>query len=772
MSILNEKELDKEKTFSITINIEKSKIQKRYIIEGIQIYFPFDAYEPQIQYMTKVIKTLNNGGNSNISALESPTGTGKTLCLLCSVLGWMEQKNYPVENIYYCTRTVSQINNVLKEFQRTCYEIHNSFLTSRKYACLNFDKETKSKDDPSFLAEICKEAIKYKKEIKCRYYRDKEIFEHYSYDKLTDIEDLFEEGKNNCFCPYFYNIRKTKEYANLTFMSYHYILNPFIREKLNILKPNAIVILDEAHNICNIFESLFSRKLDRNSIENLEIGLQYYLDILTQNQKEEFNRINDEINKIKKLFNKVEKTEEFMKEKQNKINKNKEAEPIIYLCSYEEFTNLFFKNFCSITYRNTIDNINELIFNIIEKKGFNTTDERVIKFKKINKILRKMYSFLHLLEAIVPDEIPSFRFMLSFDNKKEISFDIYCVDASSGMKSFMKFKPYSIILTSGTLSINLLENLLQIKFYETLNNSHVINDEQFLMNVIVGDRSKNFRFNFNNRKNEEQIITLGNKIKNISKTVKKGGILVFFQSYEYLEKCYNSWSQTKIISKLENYKFVIFDIKSQSKDIENQIKEAKSKKNMILFTVYRGKHSEGINFKADEARMVICVGIPYPNISDLKVRLKWNFLEQRYLKDKNGYSSREWYKEEAFNAVNQALGRLIRDKDDYGIMICFGTEFMDNLLFSKWIIPNIESIRMKEDNGEYYKSLENYLIKMKKYDKIQDINDKDEYLYEKCNQGESEEEDVDDDNLEEKLEIYYEDDSSFIRDFIENENDI
>ena len=99
MSILNEKELDKEKTFSITVNIEKSKIQKRYIIEGIQIYFPFDAYEPQIQYMTKVIKTLNNGGNSNISALESPTGTGKTLCLLCSVLGWMEQKNYPVENI-------------------------------------------------------------------------------------------------------------------------------------------------------------------------------------------------------------------------------------------------------------------------------------------------------------------------------------------------------------------------------------------------------------------------------------------------------------------------------------------------------------------------------------------------------------------------------------------------------------------------------------------------------------------------------------------------
>ena len=190
---------------------------------------------------------------------------------------------------------------------------------------------------------------------------------------------------------------------------------------------------------------------------------------------------------------------------------------------------------------------------------------------------------------------------------------------------------------------------------------------------------------------------------------------------------------------------------------------------MLLFTVYRGKNSEGINFKDDEARMIICVGIPYPNITDLKVRLKWNFLEEKYLEDKSGYSSREWYREEAFNAVNQALGRLIRDKDDYGIMICFGTEFREKSLFPKWIEPNIESIRMKEDNGEYYKGLEDYLIKMKKYDKVQDIINIDESLYEQCEHEESEEDD--DDDLEEKVEVYYEDDSSYKRDFIEEEID-
>ena len=188
-----------------------------------------------------------------------------------------------------------------------------------------------------------------------------------------------------------------------------------------------------------------------------------------------------------------------------------------------------------------------------------------------------MFSFLRLLESIKPDDIQSFRFILSLDIKNEISFFIYCIDASFGMKNFMKIMPYSVILTSGTLSISLLENLFQIKFCETLNNSHVINNDQFLMNIIVGDRSKTYRFNFNNRKNEEQIITLGNKIKNLSKTVKKGGILVFFQSYEYLEKCFNYWSKKKIISKLEQIKFVIFDIKSQNEDIEKKNKKSKKK---------------------------------------------------------------------------------------------------------------------------------------------------------------------------------------------------
>ena len=59
--------------------------------------------------MRAVIKSLNNSYNA---ILESPTGTGKTLCLICAVLSWFilyKNKNNKKINVIYCSRTHSQL---------------------------------------------------------------------------------------------------------------------------------------------------------------------------------------------------------------------------------------------------------------------------------------------------------------------------------------------------------------------------------------------------------------------------------------------------------------------------------------------------------------------------------------------------------------------------------------------------------------------------------------------------------------------------------------
>ncbi|XP_057504686.1 uncharacterized protein LOC130788146 [Actinidia eriantha] len=48
--------------------------------------FPFKPYSIQIDFMTALYQSLDRGG---ISMLESPTGTGKTLSIICSALQWL-----------------------------------------------------------------------------------------------------------------------------------------------------------------------------------------------------------------------------------------------------------------------------------------------------------------------------------------------------------------------------------------------------------------------------------------------------------------------------------------------------------------------------------------------------------------------------------------------------------------------------------------------------------------------------------------------------------
>ncbi|XP_069161493.1 ATP-dependent DNA helicase DDX11-like [Procambarus clarkii] len=64
-----------------------SKQQNVYPIGGVKVQFPVKPYPSQMAMMAQIVKGLQRRQNC---LLESPTGSGKSLALLCSTLAWQQ----------------------------------------------------------------------------------------------------------------------------------------------------------------------------------------------------------------------------------------------------------------------------------------------------------------------------------------------------------------------------------------------------------------------------------------------------------------------------------------------------------------------------------------------------------------------------------------------------------------------------------------------------------------------------------------------------------
>lgn len=89
-------------------------------IGGVPVEFPYKPYGSQLSYMSRVIATLDRAQRDGQfhALLESPTGTGKSLSLLCSVLAWQKKnrnsKPLLCGNIFHSKPDPEAINDPLR----------------------------------------------------------------------------------------------------------------------------------------------------------------------------------------------------------------------------------------------------------------------------------------------------------------------------------------------------------------------------------------------------------------------------------------------------------------------------------------------------------------------------------------------------------------------------------------------------------------------------------------------------------------------------------
>ena len=139
------------------VKLKKKLEFQRVDVDGTMVNFPFSPYDIQRDYMGRVLQCCKAGQNG---LLESPTGTGKTLSLLCSTLGWLEKAKAAAQvaklqsysssgaggeqgevnpalmvrhKVIYSSRTHSQLSQAVAELGRTSYRCTATSLWSNGY---------------------------------------------------------------------------------------------------------------------------------------------------------------------------------------------------------------------------------------------------------------------------------------------------------------------------------------------------------------------------------------------------------------------------------------------------------------------------------------------------------------------------------------------------------------------------------------------------------------------------------------------------------------
>ncbi|VAH11270.1 unnamed protein product [Triticum turgidum subsp. durum] len=196
---------------------------------------------------------------------------------------------------------------------------------------------------------------------------------------------------------------------------------------------------------------------------------------------------------------------------------------------------------------------------------------------------------------------------------------------------------HAVIMAGGTLQpieetrLRLFPGLLpsDIKFFSC---NHIVPPESILpIAVTCGPSGKKFDFSHSSRSSPTMIEELGRFLCNIV-TIVPEGIVVFFSSYDYEKQVYDAWMASGTISKISKKKHVFREPRS-SVDVEmilNKYKEAiqsccsngsgdTSVNGALLMAVVGGKISEGINFSDGMGRCVVMVGLPYPSPDDVEL---------------------------------------------------------------------------------------------------------------------------------------------------------
>ncbi|KAF8944385.1 Fanconi anemia group J protein [Haplosporangium gracile] len=689
--------------------------------------------------------------------------------------------------IYFGSRTHKQITQLVKELRsNTVYRPKMVVLGSRTHYCVNKGiQKAPNKND------ACQELVE---DDKCSYkFKANDLQDRFSAKKrgqnrIWDMEDLIEEGKD------IKEIRKAMDIDlenSIVILDEAHNIEDASRDAggLDVLDDDLRVAKTEfgdmiknnimAHpsntllNLATMFLSILEKQTTF-SIKEYEQSTEIWT---SQKLLSHLNTFGVNAESIAMYDTACQEISKALKEKKEKKKLAKTVGPLLDIMDDGPDGDQFREQFVAVTPRvmRTLESIVAILKRLFSGDGYCLDDYKIALVESVDHSGRIQQVDSSTEVESDDDEAQAKKSRHAGRNKrggwqgygsqvarrgaqvaKKREFKFWCLNPG------VIFRPLSsttrsVILTSGTLSpMDSFASELQTRFAVQLEAGHVVDQSQVWTGVLpYGPTRVKMDGTFKSASSFQFQDELGRAVERIIQTTPHG-VLCFVSSYSLMDNLVNRWRSTGQYDQFCQIKKVILEPRrATTKEFDKTLKSfydhiaaevaMGSDGGALLFAVFRGKCSEGIDFTDSNCRAVLAVSIPYPGLNDLKIKLKKEYNDQQCQKrrrqpqgsstgqfegpipgianiniqafnhstggaEKNTahelaafqdsvesralLSGKRWYEIQAFRAYNQAIGRCIRHRKDWGAMVLLDYRFTipstKNSL-SRWVRPLVKT---------------------------------------------------------------------------------
>lgn len=614
-----------------------------------------------------------------------------------------EDADTPVDEvkIFFCSRTHSQLTQVVGELQRVrlppglppepgaaadaVEELKHLSLGSRKNLCIN--PKVSRLGTQTAINERCLELQQDKTSDghKCPFLPNKESehlvldFRDHALSQVRDIEDLAAVGAKLGICPY-YASRSAIAPAEMVTLPYPLLLQKSARTALGISLKGHVVIIDEAHNLMSAVEGLYSTQISDVQLKRAKECIIIYLSKF-RNRLKGSNRVY-----CTQLVRVVD---------------------AMITCA---------SNLASQAGSGGTVDASALI-NGKNVDQINLAD--LVRYISDSKLARKVDSYVaHLAQSETNlgarndnlSETPTLMqvqsFLTTLVNPSAEGRFFWSRESNAVMIRYMLLDPSehfreiveearAVILAGGTMSP--MDDYRQQLFpylpsLFTFSCGHLIPTSSLFVRPILADVDGPLVFSYKARSDPSTAVRIGNAVRDVASIV-KGGLVIFFPSYTFLTQVVERWQALSTLADLSSIKPVFVD--GQTVSAEATFKAyseaiANGSRGAILLSVLGGKLSEGINFSDNLGRCVVVVGLPFPNLETPEWKAKMQYIDDKAVASgaPRGKASREHAENVCMRSVNQAIGRVIRHKNDWASILLMDSRYGDKRIRAKlpgWI---------------------------------------------------------------------------------------